>query len=387
VTSYPATARSTIAERYSTGDLLGRGGMGEVRSGWDKVLDRPVAIKVLREDAASSPLIRRRFEAEARAAGRLVHPNVVQVYDSGEDDGVPFMVMERLSGQSLRDEIQSRKLSVAEATDMALQVLGALAAAHEAGLVHRDIKPANILAAGEGRWKVADFGIAKSVQPSGDETATGVVLGTPAYLPPERLLGGDATPAGDLYALGVILYEALAGEKPFQAGDPAGWMAAISTGPRPLSLARSDVTPALSAAVERSMSRDPAQRFTDATEMASAIGAARTTEASDPTGWLAVAPAVPIEEGDTAVLPAAEAGGRRRTRLAGLVAGLAVLIAASIALAATEGGAKARTPTPPTTAFVQVTTTTLPATTVRPAPPPHDHPDGGKAGGGPKGDH
>jgi len=367
--------------------------MGEVRAGWDRVLDRPVAIKVLREDAASNPMVRRRFEAEAKAAARLVHPNIVQVYDSGEDDGVPFMVMEQLSGHSLREEIQSRRLPVPEAVDMALQVLAALDAAHRSGLVHRDIKPANILSAGPGRWKVADFGIAKSVQPADDETIAGVVLGTPAYLPPERLVGGDATPSGDMYALGVILYESLAGAKPFHASDPAGWMSAASAGPRPLRDGRPDVPPATAAIIERSMSRDPAQRFTDAAEMAAALQATRHGEAAESpdaferTGWLAVAPAMPAD-GETEVLTAGGAA-PRRFWLAGLAAALALLITAAIALAATEGGAKARTPPPPTTAVVQATTTTLPATTVpaTPAPAPPHHPGGAKGGGGDKGGH
>jgi non-specific serine/threonine protein kinase/serine/threonine-protein kinase len=383
----------TLAGRYSAGELLGRGGMGEVRSGWDRVLDRPVAIKTLREDAASNPLVRRRFEAEARAAGRLVHPNVVQVYDSGEDHGIPFMVMERLSGHSLREEIQSRKLSVPEVSDLAVQVLAALAAAHGAGLVHRDIKPANILSAGKGHWKVADFGIAKSVQPAGDDTMTGMVLGTPAYLPPERLLGGDATPSGDLYALGVILYEALAGEKPFRANDPSGWVSAISTGPRPLRAVRSDVPAAFAAAIERSMSRDPGQRFTDAGQMAAALQAARSGGPTERTGWLGVAPAMPADGGSSAagateVLPTAQTPEKRRLWLAGLAAGLGVLLAASIALAAMGGGAKARTRTPPTTAAVQVTTpSTLPTTTVPAPPPPHDHSGGDQKGEGDHGDH
>lgn len=378
----------SLAGRYSVGELLGRGGMGEVRAGWDKVLDRPVAVKVLREDVASDPLVRRRFESEARAAARLVHPNIVQVYDSGEDRGIPFMVMERLPGHSLRDEIAKRKLSPQEACDIALQVLAALDAAHESGLLHRDIKPANILRSSRGQWKVADFGIAKSVQPSGDDTVTGVVLGTPAYLPPERLLGGDATASGDLYALGVILYEALAGGKPYQATDPARWVSATTAGPTPLNHIRPDVPPALAAAIERSMSRDPGQRFVGAGEMAAAIQAAPSGQSHEPTGWTAIAPATPFDDQATEVLPAGAVRRHRRFRPAGLAAVLAVLVAASIALAATEGGGSARTP--PTT--VQVTTTIAPPTTlpVVTTPPVQHHPDGkgaGGGGGGDQGDH
>ena len=218
-----------IAGRYRLRELIGRGGMGEVHSGWDTRLERPVAIKTLRADVAAQPSARRRFESEARSAARLVHPNVVAVYDSGEDGGIPFMVMELLPGRSLRDEIAAGPMSVRAVQSLASQVLGALGAAHAAGIVHRDIKPANILATDEGYWKVGDFGIAKSVQLYGsDETVTGMVLGTPAYLAPERLFGGEATPAGDLYSLGVILYEALAARRPFQADSPEAWAAVIS---------------------------------------------------------------------------------------------------------------------------------------------------------------
>jgi len=399
--------------------------MGEVRSGWDKVLDRPVAIKVLRDDAASNRAVRRRFEAEAKAAARLVHPNIVQVFDSGEDDGVPFMVMEKLPGHSLRDDIRARKLSVSEATDMAAQVLAALDAAHAAGLVHRDIKPANILISEGGQWKVADFGIAKSLQPSGDETLTGLVLGTPAYLPPERLLGGAATPSGDLYALGVILYEALAGQKPFEATDPVGWVAATSTGPVPLRQLRPDVPPALAEVIERALSRDPGQRFNDARDMAVAMRTAKQEGADEPAGWFAVAPAMPrgtdrvgadgrgasatgmllasaLSADETDVMPvggraadptdvmrAGETGRPRRLWLAGIGAGIAALLAATIALAAIGAPAKARTRTPPTTVAVQVPTTPpAPPTTVPvvKAPEPHHDSGPGKAGGD-QGDH
>ena len=395
--------------------------MGEVRAGWDKVLDRPVAVKVLRVDVASNPVVRRRFEAEAKAAARLVHPNIVQVFDSGEDHGVPFMVMEKLPGHSLRDEIRARRLSVTEAMDLANQVLAALDAAHAAGLVHRDIKPANILSSGGGHWKVADFGIAKSLQPSGDETITGMVLGTPAYLPPERLLGGAATPSGDLYALGVILYEALAGQKPYEAADPAGWVTAASTGPAPLRHVRPDVPAPLAAVVERSLSHDPGHRYSSAAEMATAVRAARSAGAEDPAGWLTVAPATPespglvgasqngpgdttvrnwgegsILGGDTEVLltriPDARTGASARRRwLAGIGASIAALLAATIALATVWAPAKGHAPTTPTTVFVQVTTTTPPLTTVpvakAPPPPGHGHPGGPKPGGGDQGDH
>ena len=411
-----AASGLTLAGRYSVGEPLGRGGMGEVRSGWDKVLERPVAVKLLSEDAASNPSVRRRFEAEARTAAGLHHPNIVQVYDSGEDDGVPFIVMEKLPGRSLRDDIRTRRLSVPEATSVAVQVLAALEAAHRGGLMHRDIKPANILYAGGDRWKVADFGIAKSLQPSDtDETITGLVIGTPAYLPPERLLGGDASPGGDLYAVGVILYEALAGRRPFETTDRAGWVSAPPSPPTPLRHLRPDVPAAFGAAIERTLSRDPSHRFAKAGDMADAISSGGTPRDEQP-GWLAVPPVMPgaeepaVDDPDahdpdahdpdahdpdahdpdahkTDVLPRPSSNRPSRRWLAGIAGCIVALLAGAIVLAATSGATKARIPAPPTTVTIQVTTT-LPAITVPAVAKPrpgHDETGNNGGGGGNKG--
>ena len=401
MTVHLAASGLTLAGRYSVGEPLGRGGMGEVRSGWDKVLERRVAVKLLREDAASNPAVRRRFEAEARAAAGLVHPNIVQVYDSGEDGGVPFIVMEKLPGRSLRDDIRARRLSVAEAASVAVQVLAALEAAHRGGLMHRDIKPANILYAGGDRWKVADFGIAKSLQQTDpDETVTGLVIGTPAYLPPERLLGGDATPGGDVYAVGVILYEALAGRRPFETTDRAGWIPAPASPPTPLRHLRPDVPAGLTGAIERSVSLDPSHRFATADEMADAIRSAGISADERP-GWLAVPPAMPGAEGPqvddpdgdnrradvTDVLPRPGSTRPSHLRLAGIAGVIVALVATAAVLAGTSGGAKVRTPSPPTTLTSQATTTppaiTVPA--VAKPGPGHDQNGDNRGGGGNKG--
>ena len=228
-----ATSR-TLCGRYVLGETLGRGGMGEVRAGQDLRLQREVAVKLLHPDLAVQPLVCKRFEAEARSAARLVHPNVVAVFDSGHDRGVPFLVMERLPGRTLADAIDEGPMDPCSVRRMATQVLDALAAAHGAGLIHRDIKPANILVAGPDDWKVADFGIAKGVSTIDPAlTATGLVIGTPAYLPPERLAGGQATPSGDLYALGIVLHEALIGDR-VKHGDvaPAGPARLPASAPR-----------------------------------------------------------------------------------------------------------------------------------------------------------
>jgi len=214
-----------IGNRYELGPLLRRGGMADVHAGHDQRLERQVAVKLLRPDMAERDDVRLRFESEARAAARLSHPNAVAVFDTGEHDGQPYIVMERLPGRTLADVIAQGPVSPTWLVPVATGVLSALGAAHDAGIVHRDVKPGNILLTDDGTAKIADFGIAKSAEMvtgtaggSVDLTLTGQLVGTPAYLAPERLAGAPATFLSDLYSMGVVLYEALAGVKPF-TGD------------------------------------------------------------------------------------------------------------------------------------------------------------------------
>src|SRR5919106_1205270 len=220
----------TVGDRYRLGERLGYGGMGEVFAAHDLRLDREVALKLLREDLAEHDGMRERVVAEARLAVRLTHPHVVGVLDTGEQDGRPFVVMERLSGRTLRDELAEGRMPAERVRDVGLQVLRALAAAHELGIVHRDVKPGNVLDAGVGTWKVADFGIAKWVHADETLTGTGELLGSPSYLAPERIEGQEAGPASDLYAVGVLLYEALTGTKPFTGKDPVSLATQIREG-------------------------------------------------------------------------------------------------------------------------------------------------------------
>ncbi|PZS19187.1 MAG: serine/threonine protein kinase, partial [Acidimicrobiales bacterium] len=178
--------RPVLADRYQLGPVLGRGGMAVVYQGVDDRLDRQVAIKVLRADLAADPGLRSRFEAEARSAARLVHPNVVSVFDTGESGGRPYIVMERLSGETLADLIRTGPLGEVQVTRMGAEVLAALSMAHGAGIIHRDIKPGNILVAGNGSVKVADFGIARAGDALESLTQTGAVMGTATYLSPEQ---------------------------------------------------------------------------------------------------------------------------------------------------------------------------------------------------------
>ncbi|MCU1429797.1 MAG: protein kinase [Actinomycetia bacterium] len=263
-----------LSGRYALGPTIGRGGMGDVRRARDERLDRDVAVKLLRPDLAAHPTVRERFQHEAQAAARLSHPHIVTVFDTDEDDGDPFIVMECLSGLTLADELRAGPTSVERVRQLAMQVLSALSAAHRLGIVHRDIKPSNLLVCDDGTVKVGDFGIAKSAD-AFDHTSTGEVLGTVAYLAPERLEGQPATPLSDLYAVGVVLYEALAGRKPFEAETAVGVAyRAQSTEPARLHDIRPEADDSIITAVERAMAKHPKDRYRSADEMAAAISTA-----------------------------------------------------------------------------------------------------------------
>ncbi len=273
----------SLAGRYRLDRPLGRGGMGEVWAGHDVRLRRPVAVKILRPDLARDVEARQRFEAEATAAAQLVDPHVVAIFDTGEDEGVPYIVMELLSGETLRDVLDRGPVDPARARAVADQVLAALTVAHGAGIVHRDIKPGNVLRAGPDAWKLADFGIAKSLEATADLTMTGLVPGTPAYLAPERLAGRPASPAADLYSVGVVLYEALSGRRPFAADSPIATVHAIQTvAPVPLDQIAPGVDPALVAVVTRAMRRDPRRRFASAAAMRAALDPRATSGRTRP---------------------------------------------------------------------------------------------------------
>lgn len=321
-----------VAGRYRLGELLGRGGMSEVYEAKDERLERSVAVKLLRPELAVRDDVRLRFEVEARAAAGLAHPNVVAVYDTGEDDGLPFIVMEQLPGETLGDRIAAGPVDPAWLRARALEVLGALGAAHAAGIVHRDVKPGNILIASDGHSKIADFGIAKSIERLPDEvelTGTNLLVGTPAYVAPERMAGNPATPASDLYSLGVVLYEALAG------GRPADGVT-LPTG--------SD--PAMVAAIDRSLRPNPLDRFASAGEMADALGRP------------AAAPTIFGAPADQTLIGAPIAL-RRRSRPVGawIAVVLGVLLLGGIALAAATGDDKEEPGSTPTTTLPSTTST------------------------------
>ncbi|GAC1313935.1 MAG: serine/threonine-protein kinase [Acidimicrobiales bacterium] len=346
-----------VGGRYELGEVIGRGGMGDVRAGVDRRLDRAVAVKLLRADMAHQVDVRRRFEDEALLAARLVHPHVVSVFDTGEEGGIPYLVMERLSGRNLAEEIARGPMDPEAVRALGLQVLDALAAAHAAGLVHRDVKPGNILATTPGCWKVGDFGIAKSLEVSDSSvTVAGMIIGTPGYLAPERLAGGPATVSSDLYAAGVVLYEALSGRRLVEPGAPL--TALLTATPPDIRALRSDVPIGMATLVMRAIAREPAERFKSATEMAEALRANTAVTYGEPT--IAVHPlrsdeAGPQRSTTRLITPAltdpvsprrqwarAQIAGPRRRLMAAAAAVAVILVAMMIVIS--TGGAHHQTP-------------------------------------------
>jgi serine/threonine protein kinase len=259
------------AGRYRVERTLGYGGMAVVYLAHDEELHRRVAIKVLAEHLASDDSFRARFLQESKLAGRLSHPNVVQVYDAGETDGSPYIVMEYVPGETVA---QRGKLSHAEAVPLALQACAGLQHAHSAGLVHRDVKPANLLVREDDVLKIADFGIARAAELT-RLTQHGTVLGTAAYLSPEQATGKDVTTATDIYSLGAVVYELLTGRAPYEFESLAE-LAALQKGGviTPLRDLESSVPEPVEAAVMHALAREPRFRPASATDFAAELAAA-----------------------------------------------------------------------------------------------------------------
>jgi eukaryotic-like serine/threonine-protein kinase len=264
-----------LASRYRLDAQIAAGGIGEVWRAHDLVLDRPVAVKLLRSEYAGQPQALGRFRAEARQAGSVSHQGIAQVYDYGEAGpaGAPYLVMELVNGPSLAEVLATGPLDAASALDVLAQAAEGLDAAHAAGLVHRDIKPANLVVGPGGQVKITDFGIAYAAG-SMPVTRTGMVIGTPAYLAPEQVAGDPASPASDLYALGVVGYECLTGTRPFR-GAPVEVAAAHRY--QPLPPLPATVPTAAASLVAELTAKDPAARPPDAAEVAARASHLRDT--------------------------------------------------------------------------------------------------------------
>ncbi|MYT32875.1 MULTISPECIES: protein kinase [unclassified Streptomyces] len=270
--------RSVGGGRYQLRDLLGAGGMASVHLAYDSVLDREVAIKTLHTELGREQAFRERFRREAQSVAKLTHTNIVSVFDSGEDelDGgmVPYIIMEYVSGQPLRsvldgDIAQHGAMPTEKALKITADVLAALEASHEMGLVHRDIKPGNVMMTKRNVVKVMDFGIARAMQ-SGvtSMTQTGMVVGTPQYLSPEQALGRGVDARSDLYSVGIMLFELLTGQLPFDADSPLAiaYAHVQEEPPVPSSINRS-LPPAVDALVARALKKNPNERFPTAEAM------------------------------------------------------------------------------------------------------------------------
>ncbi|MCG5431460.1 serine/threonine protein kinase [Mycobacterium sp. MYCO198283] len=347
-----------LGGRYELRGALGSGGMAQVCDGWDRRLHRPVAVKLLHPALTAQQDARRRFCDEARSAAALNHPNIVAVHDYGEHDGTPYIVMERLPGESLADRIAAGPLRPEVVRSVLDDVLAALAAAHAAGVLHRDIKPGNILFTGDGdRVKLADFGIAKTAGAA--LTATGQLVGTIAYLSPERLNGAPASVADDLYAVGVTAYEALVGERAYPFDHPGTLARAITAGPPPpLASRRRDVDPQLAAVVDRALATDPRQRFADARQLRAAFAGA-------PVSPPAARPATKVMTSLPIPPPAPLAPPRRPRRSTRTK----VLLAAAAAVAFVVSALALALDAPSTTPHT-VSTSSAPPPTTTPTPTP-----------------
>ncbi|MGI8524317.1 MAG: serine/threonine-protein kinase [Nocardioides sp.] len=356
------------AGRYRLDERIATGGMGEVWRGTDTVLARPVAVKMLKHEYADDPLFRARFESEARHAGGLHHAGVAQVFDFGIQGARPYLVMELVEGKPLNALLtRGRPMDAEVARDLVAQAASALGAAHALGIVHRDVKPANLIVTPDQRVKVTDFGIARAAD-SVALTETGQVLGTPQYLSPEQAEGSPTSPASDVYALGVIGYECLAGRRPFEAESAIA--TALAHLRQPVPDLPADVPADLAAVVRRALAKDPSERYVDGAALAEALGSSQTASAAP-----ALAEPVPATQVLTGVVPAtataptfgertgALTSAVRRVPVPLLAAGAVFVLVVAVALAAnlTSGGADSG-PAPAGGGSTQVTHTSAPTT-------------------------
>ncbi len=257
-----------INDRYQIIKSIGEGGMANVYLAYDTILDRNVAVKVLRGDLATDEKFVRRFQREALSASSLSHPNIVEVYDVGEDNGSYYIVMEYIEGKHLKELIKKRgKLTLSEVIDIMSQVCDGLATAHDSYIIHRDIKPQNIMILDSGLVKITDFGIAMALN-STQLTQTNSVMGSVHYLPPEQASGKGSTMQSDIYSMGILMYELLTGSLPFR-GENAVEIA-LKQLKEPIPSIKDklpDVPNSIVNIVKRSTAKNPKNRYTDAREM------------------------------------------------------------------------------------------------------------------------
>ena len=348
------TQAHRIGGRYEVGELLGRGGMAEVRKGTDVRLGRTVAIKRLRTDLASDSTFQTRFRREAQAAASLNHPAIVSVYDTGEemasdDSNVaqPYIVMEYVAGRTLRDILrEGRKILPERALEITSGVLAALDYSHRAGIIHRDIKPGNVMLTPSGDVKVMDFGIARAVSDaSSTMTQTAAVVGTAQYLSPEQARGETVDSRSDVYSTGCLLYELLTGRPPFVGDSPvAVAYQHVREQPTPPSSLDEELTPEIDAIVMKSLAKNPGDRYASAAAMRADIDRYLTGKPVQAPA-VAAAPATAFlppdapgpDDGHTTVVPAVDQGEDEERRRRGPMILLALLLLALVVAALVFG--------------------------------------------------
>ena len=309
-----------IAGRYELQEVVGHGGMSSVYKAHDSLLERNVAVKVLHEQYNEDEEFVERFKREARSVAQLQHPNIVTVIDRGEEEGRQYIVFEYIDGENLKElVVRKGRLDPTEALEVALEVAHGLAFAHQHGLVHRDVKPQNVLLNGDGRAKVTDFGIARSLDVEHGVTQTGTVLGTSNYIAPEQASGQPVDAQTDVYSLGVVLYELLTGELPFPGENfVAVAMKHVHEPPPNVLDVRRDVPLRVAAAVDRALEKDPSHRFPTMDAFAAELEASLAE----------------LARGDadaTAVIPAAQRLQRQRKPVSRVPLAIGLLAALAIA--------------------------------------------------------
>ncbi|MEV4566459.1 Stk1 family PASTA domain-containing Ser/Thr kinase [Nonomuraea sp. NPDC049419] len=343
--------------RYRIEGRIARGGMATVYLALDVRLDRTVALKVMHRSLAEDPAFVRRFIGEAKSVASLSHPNVVHVFDQGTDNDVVYLSMEYVPGRTLRDILRERgRLPAREALEILIPVLAALGAAHQAGMVHRDVKPENVLMTDDGRVKVVDFGLARAIEAT-NQTRTGVLIGTIGYMAPEQVMTGAADVRSDVYAAGIMLFELVTGQQPYDGETPmsVAYRHVHDTVPAPSSV-YPDVPPLIDTLVASATAREPHDRPADATAMlVAAVEAHRVLPrmtnppgtgpgmgtgtgyhaqpASGPIPFAASAPSVPqAAPAHTMIQPRAELPEKRRFRPSWFLAVLAVVMVVAVGL-------------------------------------------------------
>src|ERR687894_479258 len=327
-----------VDERYEVKGLVGAGGMAEVFLAHDEVLDRDVALKMLKDKYTENDEFVERFKREAQSAAALSHPNIVPIFDRGaSEDGTYYIAMEYLSGGTLKDRILSKgALPTRTAAAVALQIAEALRAAHERGVIHRDIKPHNILITESGDVKVTDFGIARAAS-SSTMTRTGSILGTAHYISPEQAMGEHVGPSSDLYSLGVVLYEMLTGELPYDADTPLGIaMKHVNGHLRQPKEVDPQIPAGINAVTCRLLAKDPEERYASDAELIEdlerVVAGLEPANATTEMMAMAIPTTAPTRVGPPPPLPGRR-NGKRRRYLPAVLALLGLLLLAALAWA------------------------------------------------------